>query len=154
MEEVTRHDSMNEFRRTSELAKNETSDCVVVAFAAACEVPYEEAHQFVATQFNREKGKGTFGLVNKFPKRALGKEFTYMGSKEKYNRPLNEHYRPLFQTRYAVPRPHTVGSFLKQFSEGTYILQVRSHALVVKDGVLVDHSVKLRRVIRAAFKVS
>ena len=153
MEVVSRHDSMNEFRRTSELAKSETSDCVVVAFAAACEVPYEEAHQFVSTQFNREKGKGTFGLVEKFPKRALGKKFTYVGSKEKWNRPLHTDYRPLFQDRYAVQRPHTVGSFLKQFSEGTYILQVRRHALVVKDGVLIDHSVKLRRAIRAAFKV-
>ena len=154
MKEVPVRNSMGEFRRSSELAKSETSDCVVVAFAAACEVPYEKAHQFVATQFNREKGKGTFGLVPKFPKRALGKEFTYVGSKDAYNRPLNEDYRPLFQTRYAVPRPHTVGSFLEKFNEGTYILQVRGHALAIKDGVLLDHSIKLRRVIKAAFKVS
>ena len=45
----------------SVIAKNETNDCVVRAFASSFEIPYDEAHSIVATKFNRQNRKGTYG---------------------------------------------------------------------------------------------
>ena len=41
----------------SEIAKTETNDCVVRAFANAFEVNYNMAHVFVEKKFNRKKVK-------------------------------------------------------------------------------------------------
>ena len=44
----------------SKIAKGEKNDCVVRAFASSFEIPYDEAHSFVAKFFNRQPRKGTY----------------------------------------------------------------------------------------------
>ena len=44
----------------SALAKSETNDCVVRAFAAAYNVSYDFAHKKVAELFGRKNGQGTY----------------------------------------------------------------------------------------------
>ena len=42
----------------SSLAKNETNDCAVRAFANAFNITYDTAHQFAADKFERKARKG------------------------------------------------------------------------------------------------
>ena len=49
----------------SKLAKGETNDCVVRAFASAFEVSYNYAHKYVANEFGRKPGQGTYGTAAK-----------------------------------------------------------------------------------------
>ena len=44
----------------SKLAQSENNDCVVRAFMIALDLPYEKAHKFVETKFNRKPRKGTY----------------------------------------------------------------------------------------------
>jgi len=46
----------------SVIAKGETNDCVVRAFASAFEIEYDEAHGIVAKEFRRVNRKGTLGF--------------------------------------------------------------------------------------------
>ena len=47
----------------SKIAKSETNDCVVRAFASAFEVSYDYAHKYVADEFGRKPKKGTYGTI-------------------------------------------------------------------------------------------
>ena len=52
----------------SAIAKGESNDCVVRAFASSFEVSYDVAHKYVAEQFSRKPRCGTFGTVFKMIK--------------------------------------------------------------------------------------
>ena len=54
----------------STIAKSETNDCVVRAFASAFDVTYDRAHKYVAEKFGRKPKKGTYGTVSKLVKMA------------------------------------------------------------------------------------
>ncbi len=45
----------------SAIAKSETNDCVVRAFASSFEISYNDAHKYVAEEFKRQPRKGTYG---------------------------------------------------------------------------------------------
>lgn len=47
----------------SQLAKSETRDCVVRAFASALDWDYNKAHRFVATEFLRQPKCGTMKFI-------------------------------------------------------------------------------------------
>ena len=48
----------------SAIAKGETRDCVVRAFASSFEVSYDYAHKYVKEKFGRVNRQGTYGTVN------------------------------------------------------------------------------------------
>lgn len=58
---------------------------------------------------------------------------------------------------YKLKKWLSLGQFLKEFSEGVYFVSVTGHALVVRDGKIIDHnrrwSLGLRRQVRFAHKV-
>ena len=47
----------------SAIARGETNDCVVRAFASAFEISYDYAHKYVAEEFGRKPRKGTYGTI-------------------------------------------------------------------------------------------
>lgn len=112
-------------------------DCVVSAIAVAFQLPMETADQVVTEQFGRKRNRGV--EVNNIWK-AFGKG-TFVGKKIKRVDNL---------TRYinkgeVVFRAMTVGTFLKKYKEGRYMLIIRGHAFAVVDGAVVGNLSDARR---------
>lgn len=132
------------------IAKNESNDCVVRAFASSCEVDYDRAHYFVKEKFKRQNRKGTANfystmraLIHVYNARLNGKAF-----KEKDLTDLKTKNK----TKSA-----TVGQFLKEYTKGTYLVVVRGHAFTIKDGVVIGNegdATSLRRPFTAVYEVS
>ena len=131
-------------------AIGESNDCVVRAVMNAFQVSYDEAHAFVAKEFGREPGKGTFGAAPGFIKLAaagpvLGKSVKHLGKfseepltpaeAKKAGVLLNLKY-PKGGGRFAS---FTVGKFLDQNPKGSFVILVAKHALAIRDGKVFDN---------------
>ena len=145
----------------SKIAKGETNDCVVRTFASSFEIPYDEAHSFVAKFFNRQPRKGTYltsyKLVQMADKKMVinNKTIHTMGT-----RTNNFMYKSLdydVKVKGVVKkRRMTVGKFVKENPEGTFFVIVSGHAFTVKNGVVIgnwDDAKKLRTRVQCAFKI-
>ena len=126
----------------SSLAKNEKNDCAVRAFANAFNITYDTAHMFAATKFERKTRKGVKGMYLKLVKLKQitfdlfsdtlfpeTKTYKLSGSAA----PINPEY-----THKKVK--YTVKTFCASHNEGTYIVLVKDHALVIKNGIVIDNS--------------
>ena len=142
------------------LAKSEKNDCLVRAFANALNVTYDVAHKFTAEKFERKFRKGAKMTIDKLSKLGkvsfeLFKDSLFPVTKEYnlrcVNKPINREY-----THKRVN--YTVKTFCASFSKGTYIVLVNKHALVIKDGIVVDNPNNrfdgYRRVVMGYIKVS
>jgi len=141
------------------LAKSEKNDCVVRAIANAFNISYDVAHEFTAKEFKRKFRKGTKAVYSTF--KSLGEvsfdlfQDTLFPITKEYKlkcvkKPVNKEY-----THKKVN--YTVKTFCAKF-KGTYIVLVNKHALVIKDGVVVDNGdmrfTGYRRVVESYVKVS
>ena len=142
------------------IAKGEKNDCVVRALANAFNISYDIAHEFAASKFNRKARRGTKKVFNTF--KSLGnvafdlfKDTLFPITKEYklkcVRKPINASY-----THKKVN--YTVKTFCAKFSKGTYIVLVHKHALVIKDGIVVDNAdmrfTGYRRVVESYVKVA
>ena len=126
----------------STLAAGEKNDCSVRAVANAFNVCYDVAHEFAATVLKRKARKGakdmymnlikaknvTFDL---FSDTLFPETRTYKLSG--VSSPINPEY-----THKKVK--YTVKTFCASHNEGTYIVLVKGHALVIKNGIVIDNS--------------
>lgn len=145
----------------SSIAKGETNDCVVRAFASSFEVDYDFAHQYVAEYFKRKPRKGTFMTSSKLVN--MSDNNTEVNGKRVYtvgNRTNNWMANSLvYEVKVKgqkVKREMTVGTFIKQNPTGTFFILVRGHAFTIKNGVVIgntEDAIKKRRVIRCAFEI-
>ncbi len=145
----------------SVIARCETNDCVVRAFASAFEVSYDYAHRYVADEFGRKPRKGTYGTISTLVKmsdsllKVNGKKICPVGVRH------NDHM--LRSLMYDVKvkgqikkRNMTVGTFVKQNPKGTFFVLVRQHAFTIKDGVVIgnpEDATKTKRPMRCAFEI-
>ena len=142
------------------LAKSEKNDCFVIACANAFNITYDVAHGFVASEFKRKARKGTKAVFSTFSTLGkvsfeLFKDSLFPVTKEYklrcVNKPINKEY-----THKKVK--YTVKTFCAKYSVGTFIVLVNKHALVIKDGVVVDNPNNrfdgYRRVVLGYVKVS
>ena len=142
------------------LAKSEKNDCLVRAFANALNITYDVAHSFTAEKFERKFRKGAKMTIDKLSKLGkvsfeLFKDTLFPVTKEYklkcVNKPVNASY-----THKRVN--YTVKTFCAKFSKGTYIVLVNKHALVIKNGIVVDNPNNrfdgYRRVVESVIKVS
>jgi len=142
------------------LAKSEKNDCVVRAIANAFNISYDVAHEFTAKEFKRKFRKGTKAVYSTF--KSLGEvsfdlfQDTLFPITKEYklkcvNKPVNASY-----THKKVS--YTVKTFCANYGIGTYIVLVNKHALVIKDGIVIDNSdmrfTGYRRVVESYVKVS
>ena len=142
------------------IAKGEKNDCVVRACANAFNITYDIAHKFVTTEFKRKARKGTKNVFSTFS--TLGKvtfdlfqDSLFPVTKEydlKFvHNPINKEY-----THKQVS--YTVKTFSAMFNKGTYVVLVHKHALVIKDGIVIDNGdmrfTGYRRVVESYIKVS
>ena len=142
------------------LAKSEKNDCLVRAFANAFNVTYDIAHKFTAEKFERKFRKGAKMTIDKLSKLVkvsfeLFKDSLFPVTKEYnlkcVNKPINREY-----THKRVN--YTVKTFCAKYSKGTYIVLVNKHALVIKNGIVVDNPNNrfdgYRRVVESVIRVS
>ena len=125
--------------------KGETNDCTVKALAVALDIPYDQAYLYAMRGFNRKRNSGPTPNVLK---RAFSfdKAFTELQGKA-----LKTTYKQV--DGRMLDREMTISTFVKRYSSGTYYVVVSRHALVIKDGTVIDHSDKPKRRIKMAWKV-
>ena len=145
----------------SPIAKGETNDCVVRAFASSFEVSYDYAHKYVRENFGRINRQGTYGTVHKMrqiaeDRRQINyKKVKCLGTKTSDYGQYSLKYQVKTKDG-VVKRDMTVGTFAKQNPVGTFFILVSRHAFTIKDGVVIgnwDDAVKKKRVIKFAFEV-
>jgi hypothetical protein len=135
------------------LAQTEHNDCVVRAIASTFGFEYNVAHKFVAEEFGRKQGKGTFGTSLKLSKRAhiLGKSYRVLDKKDITYPGSARH-----QSLGGKPVEVTLRVFLERFSKGKYLVIVKGHAFSIIDGVVIGNASdgkRLRAKILFAIKV-
>tara|TARA_R110000744_G_C18994468_1_gene520972 strand:- start:5 stop:484 length:480 start_codon:yes stop_codon:yes gene_type:complete len=143
----------------SAIATHEKNDCAVRACANAFNITYDVAHAFAAKAFHRKPKQATYGMFEILG--LLGNVAFEMYSNTLFpenksydlvaiNNPINTDY-----THKKVA--YTVKTFCSRFARGTYIVNVNKHALVVKDGIVVDNAdmqfTGYRRTIKSYVKV-
>ena len=128
-------------RNTSKLAQSEDQDCVVRAFMAALDIPYDQAHAWVKKELHRKNNKGT--MMNAFSKNIIGKtknnyKVSYIGthpSKEGINERIGSN-KILVNKQYKKSTGYTLKSFIENNPVGRFVLIVQGHAVAVVNGVL------------------
>jgi hypothetical protein len=142
------------------LAKSEKNDCFVRACANAFNITYDVAHGFVAKEFKRKARKGTKNVFATC--KALGKVTFDLFQDTLF--PITKEYKlscvsRLINKEYTHKKvKYTVKTFCAKYSKGTYIVLVNKHALVIKNGIVVDNPNNrfdgYRRVVESVIKVS
>jgi len=130
------------------IAKKEKSDCVVRAIASASGMPYDKSHRWVSDKFNRKPKKGTFGFAPGM--NGMCNDNIKLNRKTVTTIPFKD------LTTNGGKSRMTVGTFIKEYNIGTYILRVTSHAFTIKDGVVIgnwEDSLKTRRVVKNAWRI-
>ena len=153
------------------IASGEKNDCFVRAVANAFEIDYTQAHGFVKAKFNRRNRLGT-KKVNSTLKELSSEVFEFQPSGQLN---LFEQNDKVFKVKHLGNEPkrggslinkkykhkkvaYTVKAFAQRYNKGTHIVLVHKHALVIKNGVVVDNNINqfngYRRVVESAFKVT
>lgn len=145
----------------SAIAKSETNDCVVRAFASSFEIPYNDAHKYVEEEFKRQPRKGTYGTSLRLVK--MSNENVEVNGKKVHL--VGYRFTPsMFGTlSYDVKvkgevkkRNMTVGTFIKKNPIGTFFVIVSGHAFTIKNGVVIgnyEDSMRVKRVMKCAFEI-
>ena len=153
----------------STVAKMEKNDCVVRAFANACDVTYESAHQVVKEVFGRKDKRGVT-MFNFIMKQIKSIKFDQLGQLSLFDNDVIERNiqhlgdapklgGKLINKKYKHKKvAYTVKEFARQYKTGNYIVAVKGHALAICNGVIIDNPDKqtngYRRVVESAFKIS
>ena len=132
----------------SALAKSEKSDCVVRAVASAFDLEYQKAHKWVQLTFNRQPKRGTYGFPQGMDKMST--------NKTRMNRKLTKTIDSKYLTTNNGKSKMTVGTFVKEYDKGTYIIRVSGHAFTIKDGSVIGNpndAEQIRKVVKNAWKI-
>ena len=140
--------------KDSIIAKGEKGDCFVYAMAAAFDLPYDEAHQVVKEKFNRQDRKGTGNLD-------ILREMNHMvdvreSINGKFVREVITAPSKVYHLHGKdITRKNRVSTFMKEHSQGTYLILTGNHALVSKDGEMIDNISKgsAKAFVRRVYKV-
>jgi hypothetical protein len=145
----------------SVIAKSETADCVVRAFASAFDITYDRAHKYVKEKFGRKDRQGTYGTVRTLNKMVENNtQVNYKKIKSVGKTIKNSTFKTLeYEVKVKgekVKRQMTVGTFIKQNPQGTFFVLVRQHAFTIKDGVVIgnfEDAVKTKKIMKSAFEI-
>ena len=148
----------------SSLAVNEKNDCAVRAFANAFNISYDVAHKFAEDKFARKAKKGVKGMFITLSKLGFATFDLFQNSLFPETRTYSIHplarskSGKLVNTDYTHKEVnHTVKTFCAKFNKGTFIVMVAKHALVIKDGIVIDNPnykfTGYRRIVESAVAV-
>ena len=126
----------------STLAAGEKNDCAVRAIANAFNVCYDTAHQFAALELDRKTRKGVQGMYLKLIKlkQITFDLFSDTLFPETKTYKLSGNAAPINPEYTHKKVKYTVKTFCASHNEGTYIVLVKDHALVIKNGIVIDNS--------------
>ncbi len=149
----------NEVRgyKNSQIAKNESNDCFVRAVASATGSNYDNAHEFVKTNFHREDKKGTqftSVIMMKLEEQGFNLEGKNFNVEVLPTKKITNQYKLKGEV---INRKKTVKSFMQTYPKGTFIVGVSGHAFTVQDGLLIDNAgeeFRPTRKVDSAFKIT
>ena len=148
----------------SSLALNEKNDCAVRAFANAFNISYDVAHEFAADKFERKTRKGVKGMFITLSKLGFATFDLFQDSLFPERKTYSIHPLTRSKTGKVVNHAyrhkevsHTVKTFCAEFNKGTFIVMVAKHALVIKDGIVIDNPnykfTGYRRIVESAVAI-
>jgi hypothetical protein len=132
----------------SALARSERADCVVRAVASAYGMEYDKAHTWVADTFNRQMRKGTRGFPQGMDRMS--------DAKTRLNRKVTKKIDSKYLKTNGGKSQMSVGTFVKEYNKGTYIIRVTGHAFTIKDGSVIGNKAdanQIRKIVKNAWKV-
>ena len=140
--------------KDSVIASSEKKDCVVYAMASAFGLSYDQAHGHVKHRFNRpdKKGTKTVNIVNEMKDMAETRE----SINGKFVREIvNQPFKKYHLHGRDINRKNRVSTFIKEHSQGTYLILTGNHALVSKDGEMIDNITRGsgKAFVKRAFKI-
>ena len=140
--------------KESIIAKGETNDCMVYATAAAFDLDYDTAHSHVHHRFGRRDKRGANrSQIVKGMEEMVDLRENLNG---KFVREIiSQPYKMYHLHGRDVNRKNRVSTFIKEHSQGTYLILTSRHALAIKDGEMIDNvpGGSGKAFVRRAFKV-
>jgi hypothetical protein len=132
-------------RSQSEIAKKEDKDCVVRAFMAALDIPYDQAHAWVKKNMNREDRKGTYTgkaikIVEGKTKNGYQIKFMGLNPAKIHWKEMTGSNKTLVNPKYKKQTGYTLKSFMENNQVGRFVLVVQGHAVAVVNGVLYGNT--------------
>ena len=124
--------------KDSIIAKGESNDCMVYATAAAFDLDYDKAHQHVRHRFSRKDkhGANTLSIIKGIQEMIdLRENLNGKFVREIISQPFKKYH---LHGR-DVNRKNRVTTFIKEHSQGTYLILTSRHALTIKDGEMIDN---------------
>jgi hypothetical protein len=117
----------------------ETNDCTVKAQAAAFNISYGKAHRQMAKAGRRNRQGANILVMSKAVALQTGEEM-----------------KEVLKVFLKPPKRVTIGRFCKENPKGTFIITSASHAMCVRDGVLIDWTAEgpQRRIVTNVYKVA
>lgn len=144
----------------TKLSVSENNDCVVCSIASAFNITYNQSHKFCEENYDRKEKRG----VRTYIYHKKNKEFSENNT-ELFGKTIKEIGDP-DKNYFGEIRPHTyygekqckmtVGTFIKKYNKGTFILSVSGHSFTIKDGIVIGNwsdSKKMRVRIQKAWEV-
>ena len=140
--------------KESIIAKGETNDCMVYATAAAFDLDYDTAHSHVHHRFGRRDKRGANrSQIVKGMEEMVDLRENLNG---KFVREIiSQPYKMYHLHGRDVNRKNRVSTFIKEHSQGTYLILTSRHALVAKDGEMLDNNSggSGKAFVKRAFKI-
>jgi hypothetical protein len=140
--------------KDSIIAKGETNDCVVYATASAFDISYDEAHKVAKRAFGREERKGvrTISIMKGVKDLTESKESINGKTIKEFLANPKKVYRLHGKD---IERKNRVSTFIKEHTQGTYLILTGYHALTVRDGEMIDNITKgsAKSFVKRVFKV-
>ena len=118
----------------------EANDCTVKAISIACQIPYREAHQYLAS-LGRRKGRGWYWKTHVRGNRLIS------GYIDNLKRIGFEYEQVDFHSR-------TVSQIERELRSGHYLVQVNGHALALVDGKVEDWTAGRKHHVKQVFKIT
>ena len=140
--------------KDSIIAKSEDKDCMVYATASAFDLTYDEAHPIVKERFRRQdkRGTNTLSIINGMQDLVDTRE----SINGKFVREvLEQPYKKYHLHGKDINRKNRVTTFIKEHTQGSYLVLTSSHALTVKDGEMIDNIPRGsgKAFVKRAFKI-
>lgn len=128
-----------QFVNTQELPdrpKEAKNDCFVRAIASGLELPYSQADTIATEKFMRAKDTGTSTDVIQLIIKQLETAKESLAGFQVRSLTESEITNNYNNGGVQVVRKMTFGSFLNQKKEGTFLVGIRGHAMMVRDGII------------------
>jgi len=105
----------------------EKKDCTVRALSNACDLSYEESHELLRKYSGRENGKGTWFHL-------------FMANPQVKKLLLKKHNISYWDL--PIHKTPSINRLIEYRKQGTFLVWVRGHITVIKDGAVVDLNCK------------